>query len=321
MSGSDPLVSIIIPVYNGERTIRACLESLVRQCGPGFEIIVVDDGSVDVTVELCRSFPQVRIIEPGRGGPSRARNIGIKAARGEFIAFTDGDCTADEAWLAELVAGFEDDRTAGVGGDQKSPDDETDTGRLIQSFMKTIGFITDYIKTDADFKETPHNPSCCVMYRKSVLEEVGGFDETLFPGEDVDLDARLIRRGYRLIYNPRACVSHYRPQTYAAFARMMERYGACQWPLIMKYGFFRKIHYEPPVLMLSALTLLAFILMVPAAWPIALTPLAAVFLWFLGRTGSAVGGSRFTLLMLITVVSWNWGFFSAAVRGYSVTFK
>ena len=61
---------------------------------------------------------------------------------------------------------------AGVGGDQRSPEDETERGRRIQEFLKLIGFMTDYIKTASIVQETEHNPSCNVMYRKSVLEEV-----------------------------------------------------------------------------------------------------------------------------------------------------
>ena len=103
----------------------------------------------------------------------------------------------DRRWLTELEKGFDNPDVAGVGGDQKSPEDETERGRLIQEFLKTIGFITDYIKTNAEMKETTHNPSCNSAYRKSILEEVGGFDETLWPAEDVELDLKIHRLGYK----------------------------------------------------------------------------------------------------------------------------
>ncbi len=164
------------------------------------------------------------------------------------MAFTDGDCIVDRRWLTELEKGFDRPEVGGVGGDQKSPQDETKTGRRIQEFLKLIGFMTDYIKTASVMRETEHNPSCNVMYRKSVLEEVGGFDEELFPSEDVELDLKIRRRGYALLYNPAAVVGHYRPGNYRDFASMMRRYGASQRYLVSRYGFFRRLHFVPAIL-------------------------------------------------------------------------
>ncbi len=239
-----PKISIVIPVHNCKATIAKCLDSLSRLDHPSFEVTIVDDGSTDSTPEICESFAGVNVIRLEKGGPSRARNRGIKSARGEFVAFTDGDCLVDKRWLQELEKGFTGPLIAGVGGDQKSPEDDTEVGKRIQRFLKTIGFVTGYIKTDAAMKETEHNPSCNSMYRKGVLKQVGCFDEALWPGEDVELDLKITTLGQSLIYNPRAVVFHYRPKNYADFSRMMLRYGACQWYLVRKYGFFRRIQYS-----------------------------------------------------------------------------
>ncbi len=92
----EPLVSIIIPARNEEASIDACLESLVSQSGVSFEIIVVDDDSTDRTRAIAQSFPQVHVIDPlplphGAGGKSYACAAGARAARGEWLLFTDAD--------------------------------------------------------------------------------------------------------------------------------------------------------------------------------------------------------------------------------------
>ncbi len=312
MNQAHPKVSAVIPVYNCRETVGKCLKSLEALDHSSFEIIVVDDGSTDGTGEICDGFPAVRVIRLERGGPSRARNVGIAQARGELIAFTDGDCIVDRRWLTELEKGLERTEVAGVGGDQKSPEDETKTGRRIQEFLKLIGFMTDYIKTASIMQETEHNPSCNVMYKKSVLEEVGGFDEELFPSEDVELDLKIRRRGHLLLYNPAAVVGHYRPGNYGDFASMMRRYGASQRYLVSKYGFFRKLHIVPPVLAASLLLFIAMTVWEPRSLLLALLAGLIVPLWFYMKTRQAWKAFQFTVLLFLTAFSWNLGF----LRGY-----
>lgn len=308
---ASPRVSVVIPVYNSRRTIDKCLTSLIALDHPSFEVIVLDDGSTDGTPEICETYTRVKTMRLTKGGPSRARNIGINVAEGDFIAFTDGDCVVDRDWLTELEKGFPSPDVAGVGGDQKSPNDDTAKGKLIQEFMKCIGFVTGYIKTAGTLRETEHNPSCCSMYRKKVLQEVGGFNEELFPSEDVELDLKIRRRGYKLLYNPAATVAHYRPETYAAFGRMMRRYGQTQWPLVRRYGIFRTIHLVPLVLALvlgAALTALFF-----QPWLVVLLFGSSVTIpvWFLWKTRSVYKAGLFTYLLTVAVANWNWGFFRA----------
>lgn len=91
MTDDNPLVSVIIPVYNGGRYLRAALESVFAQTYRPFEVIVVDDGSKDDSGVIAQSFPDVRYIRQANQGVAAARNNGIEAARGEFFAFLDQD--------------------------------------------------------------------------------------------------------------------------------------------------------------------------------------------------------------------------------------
>lgn len=308
-----PRMSVVVPVHNCRETIAKCLYALGNLEHPSYEVIIVDDGSTDDTASVAESFEWCTVIRLDKGGPSRARNVGVAAAQGQFVAFTDGDCRVDPRWLTELAQGFNAADVAGVGGDQRSPDDETAAGRLIQEFFRSVGFMTGYITTSGRQGETDHNPSCCSAYRTAVFNEVGGFDEQLWPGEDVDLDYRIRRKGYRLVFNPRAVVSHYRPKTIGGLARMMSRYGACQWPLMRRYGLFRKLHYEPIALIAGLVCACLFLWLEPQLWPILLLPLPVMFLWFLGKSQSLKKAIQFSYMLVVTLLAWNWGFFRAAL--------
>jgi glycosyltransferase involved in cell wall biosynthesis len=310
VTDSKPSISVVIPVYNCKSTIAGCLDSLSGQDHPSYEVVVVDDGSTDGTVEICKTYPVVRIVSVENGGPSKARNIGSKMAQGEIVAFTDGDCIADSQWLKELENGFISPEVAGVGGNQKSPRDETDFGKLVQEVFETLGIVTYYIQAANIIGETEHNPSCNSAYRKRVLEEVGGFDERLWPGEDVDLDIRIRRRGYKLIYNPRALVRHYRPRTYGGFARMMRRYGASAWCLFKRYGLFRTLHYEPIAAVLGLVFMATMIIWKPWTVSVLLLPCMVFFLWFFFKTGKFRKSIQLVVLFLVILINWNWGFFT-----------
>lgn len=310
MKHDAPKISVVIPVYNCERTIGGCLDGIIAQDYPNFEVIVVDDGSTDQTAGICRTYADIKMICVQNGGPSRARNIGATMATGEILVFTDGDCLAEPGWLTELARGFAQPGTAGVGGDQKSPEDETLFGRRVQGILKQLGVVTYYTQIVSVMVETPHNPSCNAAYLQRVFEEVGGFDEGLWPGEDVDLDIRIRRQGYTLIYNPAAVVRHYRPGTYGGFSRMMRRYGASAWQLFRRYGFFRFLQYEPFILLMGLLLLA--ILAVWNPWSVLLVciPWLIVYLWFLIKTREIVTSFFSVILFALILVNWNWGFFT-----------
>ncbi|MBU1565905.1 MAG: glycosyltransferase [Proteobacteria bacterium] len=310
MSPAAAKISVVIPVCNCELTIAQCLDSVVCQDYPNYELLVVDDGSTDRTVDICQTYPNIKMIRVTNGGPSRARNIGIKMATGEILAFTDGDCIAEPNWLSELTRGFDRPRVAGVGGDQKSPHDETVFGRRVQDVLKLLGVVTYYTQTISVMTETPHNPSCNAAYLKSVLAEVGGFDENLWPGEDVDLDIRIRLKGYKLIYNPDAVVRHYRPKTYGGFSRMMRRYGASAWQLFGRYGFFRVLQYEPIILIMGLILGTSMILWSPWSAMLLFIPWLILYFWFLAKTGGVTASVHAVILFALIFVNWNWGFFT-----------
>jgi cellulose synthase/poly-beta-1,6-N-acetylglucosamine synthase-like glycosyltransferase len=318
---NEPFITIIVPAYNSEKIIRKCIESLLAIDYPNYEIFIVDDGSTDKTKEILSEYKgRINIIESQHFGPSHCRNIAAKIAKGEFLAFTDADCLVDKNWLKELMRGFINDKVVSVGGSQLSPQDETDFGKRVQEFFELTGFLGGYIKQnkhpvssikhqDLSIRKASHNPSCNSMYRKGALLEIGGFDEDLWPGEDVDLDHRLNKKGFTFMYNPQAIVYHYRPQSLKELSRMMYRYGVMQGILTKRYGFFRRIQFLP----LFFLSLLILIVALPQKLLWFILFLYLVMLWSTRNPLVAIFSIVFLFISLFT---WNLGFFVGISKIY-----
>jgi succinoglycan biosynthesis protein ExoA len=243
-----PTVAVIIPARNEAPVIGACLRSVAAQGWPAgrLQVIVIDDGSTDDTGAIARA-QGATVLRTGGVGPSRGRNLGLARTSADYVLFTDADCELQEGFLCALVAGLEaaGGAFAGAGGRQEGPPGAPAYARRVQRLLEAAGFVSDYAHTSRRATETSHNPSCCALLRRAAVLEAGGFREDLWPCEDLDLDLRLRRLGHRLLYVPEAVVHHHRPDTPAAFARMMRNYGRGHAQLIALHGPTRLLHLMP----------------------------------------------------------------------------
>lgn len=226
--GTLPYFSIIIPVKNGEAIIKRCLDSLQRLNYPEsrYEIIIADGVSTDETRKVAQDY-NANIVNNPKQTVSPGRNLGFSEARGEFIAFSDVDCVMDKDWLVNSLKYFKDENVAAVGGPSHIPEEEDALG-------KAIGFLFDMASKFAGsvhksyqkkVEEVEDIPGCNAIYRKKILEEVMPFDENLLTAEDVELNYRLIKRGYRILDVPDVCVWHYRRPTIKSFFRQIYRFA------------------------------------------------------------------------------------------------
>jgi len=209
--------SVIVIARNAEVTLRDCIRLIQSQSHRSNEIIVVDNGSTDSTAAIASSMGVCVVSEPVRGR-ARARNAGIKAAHGELIAFTDSDAVADKDWLKYLTehSGLGKEGVVGVAGNV-----------IANNPQKLIPRLLDLI-----ISNTPHHATWNILYLRKVLEEVGGFDERLGNAEDVELAWRIIRRGYKIGFEPKAVVYHNHPEKLSTFVKQQMDYG--RWSILAR---------------------------------------------------------------------------------------
>jgi O-antigen biosynthesis protein len=225
-----PKVSIVICAYNAERTMRQCLESLHRLDYPNFEVIIVDDGSRDTTAQIAGDFPEFRLIRQPNKGLSVARNVGLHAALGELIAYTDSDCVVDPHWLAFMVRAMAEGGLDGCGGPNYGPHESG----WVEGCVAAAPGAPCHVLISDDRAE--HLAGCNMLFRKTALEDAGGFDpQFTAAGDDVDICWRLMDAGYVLGYCPSAFVWHFRRNTISAYYRQQRGYGKAEAMLYFKY--------------------------------------------------------------------------------------
>lgn len=230
------MISVIICTYNGADSIRGCLNSLRELDYPldEFEVIIVDDGSTDETPKIISEYPFRVIRHKENRMLAAARNSGIRGARGAIIVFTDDDCVVPPNWLKNLVGPLLINRKlGGVGGIDELP-------KYVKSAPRIIKEVSPYM---SQFKGkniiSPGGYNCA--YRKKVLEEVGLFDESLITCEDKDINYRILSKGYKFFFEPKAIVYHNPRLTIKKYYRQMYRYG------IGSYQFHKKHGLIPPL--------------------------------------------------------------------------
>jgi len=207
--------SIIIPVRNGSATIADCLRALLRQdFDARYEIIVVDDGSTDDTAEIVKRFKGVKLIKQPPSGPAIARNTGAKNAKHEIVVFTDADCIPKKDWLKEMLKPFANSKVAAVQGAYKT---------------RQRSLIARFVQTEIEYRYNKMLRSRTIdwigsysaAYRRRIFLREQGFNEK-FPkasGEDPELSYRLQKKGYKLVFNPKAIVYHRHPESLLHYLR------------------------------------------------------------------------------------------------------
>jgi glycosyltransferase involved in cell wall biosynthesis len=175
-----PLVSVIIPVYNGERFISDAVDNVLGQNYPSVELIIVDDGSTDKTGEIVKQFPaDIRYLRQENAGPASARNRGIRNASGEFLTFLD----VDDLWPENNLNLLTNEMF-------QEPDTEIIHGyaQLMEYNSATCGY--DYSRNPK--KSYPYFIGAAI-YRRSVFDKVGLFDSTLLFSEGTDWFMRAVQ--------------------------------------------------------------------------------------------------------------------------------
>ena len=180
-------ISVVIPTYNEKKRIGACIRSLRHQSLPPYEIIVADDESPDGTAAIARKMG-AKVVTVTKKRIAAGRQAGARVARGEIIACTDADAVLDKNWLRELCAPFSDEKVVSTHGAVFLTD-----GNKLDEFA-CRWFLNPYFAA-SNALGLPSGAGSSMAVRLSALKKIGGFDETLVTGEDVDVQRRVRRFG------------------------------------------------------------------------------------------------------------------------------
>ncbi|MBV9862301.1 MAG: glycosyltransferase [Alphaproteobacteria bacterium] len=227
-----PRVSVVVCAYNAERTMDQCLASLETLAYPDYEVIVVNDGSNDRTLEIAERYPYCRIISQPNKGLSVARNVGAEAADGEIVAYTDSDCVADPDWLTYLVGKMEANGLAACGGPNFPPPEDS----LVPAAVAVSPGGPTHVLISDEVAE--HIAGCNMAFRREALLELGGFDPVYrAAGDDVDICWRFQDAGHAIGFSPAAIVWHFRRNTVKAYINQQRGYGKAEALVYAKHPF------------------------------------------------------------------------------------
>ncbi|MEM7474844.1 MAG: glycosyltransferase [Planctomycetota bacterium] len=208
-----PRASIVIGVHNRWPALKDCLDSLRLMAFKPFEVVVVDDASTSSISEMVEEYRashpelQIQLIRNEKNlGAAGARNRGVSIARGEFVCFTDSDCTVDEYWLTNLLKPLEDAEIGAVSGRVVDVQPRNWAERAHAG-------VSSYGRKSGNLIEGN------MAIRHSIMESIGFDDALVYGGEGDDLAKRLKASGWRSAFEPQALVIHNHPMTISSYLR------------------------------------------------------------------------------------------------------
>lgn len=245
----NPLISVVIPVYNAEQFLPACLDSVLHQDYPSFEILVIDDGSTDGSAALIDRYaarePRIVALHQRNAGVSAARNRGLTEARGEYIAFVDADDRVTPSYLSHLLSPQTDLSIAGITLRYEP------SGRMeSHGFDRTRSARTDrergLLFADAEIHDTTKGP-CNKLFRREIIEQHHlRFDPRYSYGEDhlfvlefvkhCHSIAQIAHTDYLYIHRPTAASLTHRLLPYKALSAYAREAYALRQELIARLG-------------------------------------------------------------------------------------
>ncbi|MDG6218265.1 MAG: glycosyltransferase [Candidatus Thermoplasmatota archaeon] len=242
------LFSVVIAVRNEQRYMKQCLKGVFSQdINEDFEVFVVDGMSKDGTYELLKELQKTyafHLLKNEKINAAAGRNRGIEQSKGELIAFVDADAIPKKDWLSNIKLVFDshDETVAGVGGPDLLPENSSEKEECIGLVMTSplarggkLNPSTQHALSNEE-RSVGHIPTCNLCLRKSVLEEMKGFDEAFVKGQDLELNYRIKKAEYTLLYSPMVKVVHYRKDSFRSFARQIYKWAKAKVAIIKKHG-------------------------------------------------------------------------------------
>jgi len=312
----DPLVSIVIACPNRSAVLDECVKAIGEQSYRNFEVIVLPDAGEnpynrgenaaerntvgrDVPIApsgtVGRDVPiaPLRWIVTGKVRPAEKRNLGIREAKGEIIAFIDDDAYPDSHWLEYAIRYFGEESIGGVGGPGVTPPGDAYLaklgGRVYDNPLVSGNYRYRY-KAGGVRRDVDDYPSCNLFVRKNLLDEFGGYRTDFWPGEDTLLCKDIVDRGKRIVYDPWVVVYHHRRALLAAHLRQLGRYAFHRGYFVKRYpsNSLHLSYFVPSAFCLYSMAWLVSLLIPMPLWALAVltAPMALYWLLVLATTFS-----------------------------------
>lgn len=264
---TGPRFSLIVACPGDSTVLRRLIEALTHQTYRNFEVIFLPDRLL-VRPEVNYRF---RILATGAVRPARKRNMGAAIATGDVLVFIDDDAYPREDWLATAAARFTDSAIHALGGPGLTPPEDPPAAQLsgaifasplVSGNFRCRYFIQGPLRRVEDF------PSCNLFVRRAIFEEIRGFREDFWPGEDTLLCADIQRQGYTLWYEPRAVVYHHRRPVFGPHLRQVGRYALHRGYFARRIGLnSRRLSYMIPSFFVLGLVFgVPVCLLLPCLW-------------------------------------------------------
>jgi cellulose synthase/poly-beta-1,6-N-acetylglucosamine synthase-like glycosyltransferase len=231
-------VSIIIAVKTWQKNLEECIAKCEALDFSNFEILILPDGSFIKEGLSTQGAVPKHIIPTGPLSAAKKRDLALKYAKGEVLAFIDDDAYPDKDWLKNAIKYFKDENIAAVGGPAITPSNDTvrqrASGAIYASFLVSGDYNYRYVPKNK--REVNDYPSCNFLVRKSVMEQLGGFNTNFWPGEDTKLCLDITKKiGKKIIYEPSVLVYHHRRPIFISHLRQVASYALHRGYFVKRY--------------------------------------------------------------------------------------
>lgn len=295
-TGYRPLVTVLVPAYNEERVLEPALKSLLAQEYPYFEVIVIDDGSLDQTYLVAQKFvgdygkASIRALRQPNRGKAAALNMGISVAKGELVLCMDADSNLVPGAISSMVQHFTDRTVAAVAGNVKVRNRKNLWTKL--QALEYIEGLNMVRQAQSFFRSVNIIPGPIGMFRRDILLRVGGYESDTF-AEDADLTLKLVSFGYGIRYEPRAISMTEAPEELLDLIKQRYRWTR---------GILQSMKKRPEVLLqpwksVTTFFILWYMMFETVLWP-AMNIFANVFLIGMNLAYGMVGLLVFWFLQL-----------------------
>jgi len=259
-------ISVIIAVRNEKKHIKECVNALYQQdYEEPYEVIIVDGESTDGTYEELQELQKkynFTLLKNKKKNAAAGRNLGIQKATGEYVAFIDADAIPYPDWLTKIQETIKKTDADGVGGPDLLPPETNKISYMIGITMTSplarggkLNPSTQHTLLEEE-KYVEHIPTCNICYKKETIKKIGLFDEEFIKGQDLELNYRLNKAGYKLYYTPEIKVTHYRKQTIKDFTKQIYKWAKAKIAITKKHGIINHAYLLPIYVIIAAIILL-----------------------------------------------------------------